>query len=77
MASSLNNLAGVLAGLGNYSEAEELFVRAQNILEKNFGVSHPYVIAGLENLAEFYDGTGKPDEAKSLKERAAQLRTGN
>ena len=63
------------AGLGNYDEAERLLIRAQQILEKNFG-THPMVATGLDNLADFYEGIGRTSEAQALRARAAELRSG-
>jgi hypothetical protein len=67
-------LGGTLVGLGNYKEAEIVLVKAQAIIENTYGVGHPYVASGLENLAEFFEGTGRAEEASSLRARAQEIR---
>jgi len=75
VASTLGNLAGSLAGIHQYDEAEALFLRARRILEQTFGETHPYYVAALNNLIEFYEGVGKHGEAEKLKDRVSQIRT--
>ena len=60
--------------MGNYEEAEPLLLRAQDILEKNFGTNHPIVATSLDNLADYYEGTKRLVEAKALREKAEQIR---
>ena len=51
LAMSLNNLAGLYFGQGNYASAEPLFRRALEIREKTLGPEHPDTAASLNNLA--------------------------
>jgi tetratricopeptide (TPR) repeat protein len=70
VASSLNNLASILVGVGQYQEAEALLLRAHEITEKNFGPCSPLTNNSFENLAEFYQGVGRPDDADKMIQRA-------
>eukprot|EP00633_Aureoumbra_lagunensis_P013682 CAMPEP_0197343580 /NCGR_PEP_ID=MMETSP0893-20130614/821_1 /TAXON_ID=44058 ORGANISM="Aureoumbra lagunensis, Strain CCMP1510" /NCGR_SAMPLE_ID=MMETSP0893 /ASSEMBLY_ACC=CAM_ASM_000539 /LENGTH=74 /DNA_ID=CAMNT_0042849375 /DNA_START=1 /DNA_END=221 /DNA_ORIENTATION=- len=66
VATTLNDLAGLLQAQGKYDEAKPLFERAIEIWEKVHGPNHPHVAAGLNNLAGLLDEQGKYDEAKPL-----------
>ncbi|MCX5873361.1 MAG: tetratricopeptide repeat protein, partial [Deltaproteobacteria bacterium] len=68
VASSLNNLAGVLVGLAQYAEAEQLLIRVHEITEKNYGVSNPMTNLSFQNLAEFYEGVGRSEDAEKMRQ---------
>ncbi|CAN0543301.1 unnamed protein product, partial [Laminaria digitata] len=51
VATSLNNLAGLLETQGNYAEAGPLYKRSLAIAEKALGPEHPSVATSLNNLA--------------------------
>ena len=49
VATSINNLTGLLRGTNRLAEAEPLYRRAPAIGEKSFGPEHPNVGTGLNN----------------------------
>ena len=55
VASSLNNLAGLLQVQGKYAEAEPLYLRASVILEKQLGPEHPNTITARKNLTRLQE----------------------
>ncbi len=70
VATSLNNLAGLLDAQGKYGEAEPLYRRALLIREEQLGGEHPDVAASLNNLAGLFRAQGKYGEAEPLYRRA-------
>eukprot|EP00752_Nemacystus_decipiens_P017370 g15565.t2 len=74
VASSLNNLAGLLFSLGNYDDAKPLYERSLAIHEKVLGPDHPNVAMGLNNLAGLLYSQGNYDDAKPLYERSLAIR---
>ncbi|CAM9588227.1 unnamed protein product, partial [Laminaria digitata] len=52
VATSLNNLAGLLQTQDNYAEAGPLFERSLTIREKALSPEHPDVATSLNNLVE-------------------------
>jgi tetratricopeptide (TPR) repeat protein len=74
VAESMDNLATYLTAEGEYVKAEGLYQQALNIIEKNFGAESEYTAIFLNYLSDFYNKIGKPDEARSLQERAAAIR---
>jgi hypothetical protein len=67
VATALNNLAGLDARLGRYTEAEPLYKRAIAIDEKALGPGHPTVAQLRGNLATMYDAQGRHAEAEALR----------
>jgi tetratricopeptide (TPR) repeat protein len=49
VATSLNNLASLYDSQGKYSEAEPLYLRAIQILEKVLGSEHPNTVTVRQN----------------------------
>ncbi|MBI5307290.1 MAG: tetratricopeptide repeat protein, partial [Planctomycetes bacterium] len=68
-----NNLATLYYYQGENETAESLYRQALGIYEKEYGKDHPLIATILEKMAEFYEGTGKKDEAKQLTERAKKI----
>ncbi len=58
---------------GLYAGAEPLYRRSLAILEKALGSEHPYVAAGLSNLALLYTDQGNYDEAVPLYLRSLKI----
>jgi len=69
----LNNLAGLFLEQARYTEAEPLFMRALEIVEKRLGANHPIIATRLNNLALLMKFTGRLDEAESLLRRALAI----
>jgi len=59
---------------GRYAEAEPLYQRSLQILEKALGKDHPDVASSLNNLAGLYSDTGRYAEAEPLYQRSLQIR---
>jgi len=76
-ADSLNNLAQTLYVQGNYDEAELLFKRSLEILEKTLGQNYSEVASSLNNLAELYQAQGKHAQAEPLFKRSLAIRERN
>jgi hypothetical protein len=55
--------------VGQYQEAEGLLLRAHDITEKNFGFGSPLTNDSFENLANFYQGIDRPDEAERMRQQ--------
>lgn len=66
LATSLNDLAGVLYYKGDYEKAEPLFRDALAMRRKLLGDSHPEVATSLNNLALVLKAKGDYDGAESL-----------
>jgi tetratricopeptide (TPR) repeat protein len=56
-----------------YSEAEPMYRRALDILEKSLGIDHPNVATSLNNLAHLYYTQGKYAEAEPMYMRALEI----
>ncbi len=74
VATSLNNLAGLLESQGKYAEAEPLYRRSLEISEKQLGPEHPDVASSLNNLAGLLKSQGKSAEAEPLYRRSLEIR---
>jgi nephrocystin-3 len=70
---SANQLAGFLDNAALYAEAELIYRRVLNMLEKNLGESHPNVAAALNNLAGLLRDTNRFSEAEPLYRRALNI----
>jgi tetratricopeptide (TPR) repeat protein len=73
VADSLNNLAGLFHGQGQYEKAEPLYQHALSIREKALGLEHEDVANSLNNLAGLYHGQGRYAEAEPLYQRALAI----
>ena len=73
VANSLNNLALLHKGKGQYAKAEPLYGRALAIREKTLGSEHPDVATSLNNLAGLHQAKGEYAEAEPLYQRAGDL----
>jgi tetratricopeptide (TPR) repeat protein len=60
---------------GKYAEAEELYIQALNIREKELGTDDPKVAAVCRNIANLYKQIGKEDQAERLEARARRIRS--
>jgi len=72
-ADSLNDLASLYAGMGDYARAAPLYERALKIREKALGKDHPYTAIILNNLAETYREAGDYAKAEPLYKRAIKI----
>jgi tetratricopeptide (TPR) repeat protein len=70
---SLNNLAGLLQAIGEYSQAQSLYERALAIHEQVLGPDHPDTARSVNNLAGLLYATGDYAGARPLFERALVL----
>jgi Tetratricopeptide repeat len=66
VATSLNNLALLYYGQGQYAKAEPLYQRSLAIAEKALGPEHPEVATSLNNLAALYRAQGQYAKAEPL-----------
>jgi tetratricopeptide (TPR) repeat protein len=73
VATSLNNLTGLLGATNRLAEAEPLYRRALAIDEKSFGPDHPEVATNLNNLAGLLQDTNRLNEAEPLTRRAVAI----
>lgn len=73
-ASSLNNLANLVARSGDAAEAERLLRRALAAREAALGPAHADTSATLHNLARQLERRGEIDEAEELYARALRIR---
>ena len=74
VATSLNNLAGLLEAQGKLDEAEPMYRRALAIDEKALGEDHPDVATSLNNLAYLLQSQHKLDEAEPMHRRALAIK---
>ncbi|WP_437542208.1 tetratricopeptide repeat protein [Sorangium sp. So ce367] len=74
VATSLNNLAGLLQTKGDYAAAEPLHRRALAIREKALGPEHPDVATSLNDLAGLLQAKGDYAAAEPLYRRALAIR---
>ena len=73
-ATSLNNLVGYNASIGNYAEAIRLGTVEVAIREKVFGNEDPSYIESLGSLAEYYAVLGNYNEAIRLGSEEVEIR---
>ncbi|MDR4498412.1 MAG: tetratricopeptide repeat protein [Candidatus Scalindua sp.] len=60
---------------GKYGRAVVVAKKALEVAEKNVGLNHPDVASCLENLAALYRDTKRNEDAKTLEQRAARIRS--
>jgi VWFA-related protein len=73
LATPLQQLAELNTENGNYADAEKLYQRALRIDESKAGATHPSLAPLLTAYAALLEKLHKPDEAKTLTDRAASL----
>jgi tetratricopeptide (TPR) repeat protein len=73
LARTLNDLAAVYSTQEKYAEAEPLYRRALEILERGEGAEQPDTATSLNNLAVLYDTQGRYSEAEALYRRALAI----
>lgn len=73
VAKVLNNLAGLYTRLDRDTEAEALFLRSLEIIEKPVGCVHPDVAQVLNNLAMLSSHQGRYSEAEQLFRRSLEM----
>jgi tetratricopeptide (TPR) repeat protein len=73
IATTLHNLAAVLAAVGNNAGAEEHYRRALAIQERTFGGDHPAVALTSNNLGRLLIDSGRRGEGVTLLERAVAI----
>jgi tetratricopeptide (TPR) repeat protein len=74
MAIRSNNLGSVLGALGDLPGALMQQQRALAILERLLPPEHPYIIRGLNSLANCHEALGHHDQAAECRARAAALK---
>lgn len=67
-------LAALYHTQGKYVEAEPLYRRSLEIMEKTLGPNHPDVASILNNLAELYTAQGRYADAEPLYRRSLEIR---
>ena len=70
VATSLNNLAGLLAGRGQTDAAWQLYQRALAIREQVLGPAHPDVAQLTNNIAGLYRKQGRIQEAQEAYQKS-------
>lgn len=68
------NLAGTLTKVGNFSEAERLYLEALQSFERTFGDNSREVLLALSEMAQLMRKTNRPADAAELESRAASIR---
>jgi len=71
--SILQHMANVKVKIGEYAQAEKLYQRSLEIIEKRFGSESPATILARAALGELYVRTGEYAKAKSTCGRALEL----
>jgi CHAT domain-containing protein len=74
LARSINNLAFLYQGQGEYSKAEPLHVRALKMLETLYPQGHPDLARSLNNLGLLHEAQGEYGKAEPLFARALMMR---
>ena len=75
IAQSLNNLTELYRNQGHWVEAEPLFQRALEILERALSPNHPAITNNsLNNLALLYHAQGRTADAEPLFQHALAIR---
>jgi tetratricopeptide (TPR) repeat protein len=64
-----NNLARLYEAQGHFAEAEPLYKKALEILERKLSLHHPSIIMITKNLAGLLRTQGHPDQADALLKR--------
>ena len=67
--SSVNNLALLIRGMGDYAQAEPLLRRALDSCERVSGPEHPDTLTSVNNLAELLFRRGDYSKAEPLYRR--------
>jgi tetratricopeptide (TPR) repeat protein len=69
LALTINSLGRTYGMQGRYSEAEAMFERALDLIEKSVGSTNPYWTDITKNLALVYQNEGRHEEAEQLLKR--------
>ncbi len=69
----LNGLGRSLHALSRNTEAEQIFMEALDLLRAAFGLRHPHVSGGLQNLARLRADRGAVAEAMALGQEALDI----
>ena len=69
LALTINSLGRTYGMQGRYSEAEAMFGRALDLIEKSVGSTNPYWTDITKNLALVYQNEGRHEEAEQLLKR--------
>ena len=70
---SVNNLASLYEGVGEYEHARLLYERAREARERVLSSEHPDTLASINNLAFVYERTGEYERARSLYEHVLEV----
>ena len=70
--SSLDWLASAHSDMGNYNEAEALFLRCLEAREKLLGPKHPSTLTSINNLANLYNAKGEYEKAETFHNRCLE-----
>ncbi len=73
LATSLSYLGLLYRSQGRYSEAEPLYLKALDILQRQLGDDHPNVATSLNNLAGLHNSQGRYSEAEPLYLKALDI----
>ena len=73
LASTLNNVAGLLEDAKRYADAERVLMQVGAIYQQSFGPSHPYVATAYNNLGELYQKAGDLNRAEPMLLAANQI----
>ncbi len=65
-ATFLHATAGAFIKLGDYHEAEDLYLKSLDIAEISLGIGHPLVAVAAYNLVELYESQERFEEAQTL-----------
>jgi tetratricopeptide (TPR) repeat protein len=63
---NLNNLALILRFMGDFDQAERLYVQALEMNHRLYGDEHPEIAASMMNLADIHAMQGELDQAESM-----------
>ena len=74
VATTLDNLAGLYYGMGDYAAVEPLYQQVLELQCRVLGEGHPPLAISLNNLAEVYHAMGKYSPAEPLHRRALDIR---
>jgi CHAT domain-containing protein len=73
-ASSLDDLAQLYQAMGEYEQAEPLYLEALAIRKKTLGEQHPAYAVNLDNLASLYKAMHRYEQAEPLYRQALEIR---
>eukprot|EP00727_Mastigamoeba_balamuthi_P000082 m51a1_g10070 hypothetical protein (1394) ;mRNA; f:13934-19564 len=74
VALTLNDYAVLLFSQGRLDASEAMYLRMVGVLEKLFKGDHPELARAYENIASFYEATGKEADELDFKRKAREMR---